>query len=173
MRRPLSCAPLLALCASGNLAQAQVLQSPIQLEPFPATSYSNGGTNVVTVQNHYGRCGPSVVQVHGVARDNGDFFGIDPNAGARVVVIREAGRRELVLSDVFSDHNGVACVNNRGKRYLLIWSNCGGTACGDDFSFTVVDVDVPRVVAGGNTECDARCAARITGSRIPTDLNNR
>jgi hypothetical protein len=143
------------------------------LEPFPATPYSKEESNVVTVQNHYGRCGASVVQVHGVKDDVGDFFSIDSNASARIIVIRKSGKRELVLNDVFSDHNGVACVGTGSRKYLLIWSRCGGTACGDDFGFTVVDIKIPQVLAGGGRECDEHCAARITGSRIPLQLNSR
>ncbi|HEX8643891.1 MAG TPA: hypothetical protein VF702_08260 [Allosphingosinicella sp.] len=148
-------------------------QSPIQIEPFPATSQSSARTvDVTTVQNHYGRCGPVVVQVLGVAAQHEDFFTIDPASGtSQVVVIGQGPRRSVAVP--LSDHNGVACVTNGMRRYVLIWSNCGGTACGNDFSFTAVDVERVRRVAGSGLNCDASCAHRITGSDLSLRLNRR
>ena len=149
-------------------------QSAIQLEPFPATSYSpKPKVDITTVHNYYGRCGSAVVQVLGVARDDGDFYSVDGGSaeGASVVVIAPGGRNQVTIKDALSDYNGVACVTKHPAHYVLIWSNCGGTACGDDFNFTVVDVKQLRVIAGGRASCDEVCATRITGSALPMKLN--
>jgi hypothetical protein len=157
------------------LGSAAGAQSAITLEPFPSTAWEpKSGVNVTTVHNYYGQCGPAVVQVLGVREQVDYFFTVDAAADvARVVVIAPGGQRSLVLKDVLSDHNGVACVTNGATKYLLLWSNCGGTACGDDFSFTVVDVKQLRVLAGGKTACNEQCAARLTGSKLPQRLNRR
>ena len=155
-------------------AQAQGDGTAVRLQPFPPESGSPGQeVHVTTVQNYYGRCGSSVVQVLGVEQQVGDFFTIDSAAGnARVVVIAD-GQRSLVVNDALSDHNGVACLTTKPWPSLLIWSKCSGTACGDDFGFTVIDVERLRLVSGAAGECDAKCAQRLTGSRLPLELNSR
>jgi hypothetical protein len=156
---------LAALLASG--AQAQ---SAIQIEPFPATSYSPKSEVIVTtVRNYYGRCGPATVQVLGVERQEKTYFTSD--GVATVVVIGSGGRPSLDLKDAVSDYTGVACVRNGERKYVLIWSNCSGSACGDDFNFTVVDTQPVIEVAGGRDACNAQCAFGITKSRLPFLLN--
>lgn len=156
-------------------AQAQRDGTAVRLQPFPSESWSQGQeVHVTTVQNYYGRCGSSVVQVLGVEQQVGDFFTIDPSAGnARVVIIAEGGQRSLVVEDALSDHNGVACLTTKRSPSLLIWSKCSGTACRDDFGFTVIDVERLRLVSGAAGECDEKCAQRLTGSRLPVELNSR
>ncbi len=163
---------LLFLTAPAN---AQDDGTAIRLQPFPADSGTLASkVDVTTVQNHYGRCGSAVVQVLGVERQVGNFFTVDAPAGnARVVVIAEGGQRSLTIEDSLSDHNGVACLTAKPSPYLLIWSNCSGTACGDDFGFTVIDVERLRIVSGAAGECDQKCAQRLTGSRLPLELNSR
>lgn len=158
------------------LSSAVDAQSAIQLEPFPATSWSpKSEINVTTVQNYYGQCGSAVVQVLGVLQQVDDFFTVDGGSaeGPSVVVIAPGGRRSLVVKDALSDHNGVACVSKGPSKYVLVWSNCGGTACGDDFNFTVVDVKQLRVLAGGKASCNEHCASRLTGSKLPLKINER
>jgi hypothetical protein len=163
---------LLFLTAATN---AQDDGRAVRLQPFPANAgILASKVDVTTVKNHYGRCGSAVVQVLGVKQQVGNFFTIDAPAGnARVVVIAEGGQRLLTVEDVLSDHNGVACLTTKPSPNLLIWSKCGGTACGDDFAFTVVDVERLRIVSGAAGDCDARCAQRLTGSRFPLELNSR
>ena len=79
----------------------------------------------------------------------------------------------MVLKEALSDYNGVACVSKGPTKYLLVWSNCGGTACGDRFNFTVVDVKQLRILAGGKALCDEHCASRLTGNKLPLRLNQR
>lgn len=144
-------------------------QRAIQLEPFPATSFSSvSEVHVQRVENHYGKCGPATVQVLGVERQVEDFF---TNSGStRVVVIGEGRETIVTLEEELSDHVGVACVGEGAQKFLLVWSNCAGTACGDEFTFTVVDAAGPRVLAR-SPDCDTGCAEALTGSNLPTRLN--
>lgn len=148
-------------------AGAQPTVSAIQLEPL-----EDGRVHVTNVQNHYGKCGEAVVQIIGVETNVGEFFVSDPNGESRITIIRDAGRRELTLERELDYYTGAACVTNRAKKYLLVWTNCGGTACaGIGWRFTVVDVDIPQIVAGGDGNCDEMCAYRMTNSRIPLLMN--
>jgi hypothetical protein len=154
------------------VANAQDRGTAVRLQPFPADSgILSSKVDVITVKNHYGRCGSAVVQVLGVKEQIGNFFTIDGNA--RVVIIADGGQRSLTIEDALSDYNGVACLTTKRSPYLLIWSNCAGTACGDDFGFTVIDVERLRIVSGAAGDCDAKCAQRLTGSRLPLELNSR
>jgi hypothetical protein len=159
-----------ALSLAVLLAGSAQAQSAIQIEPFPATSYSpKSQIMVTTVRNYYGRCGAATVQVLGVERQEKTYFTSD--GVATIVVIGAGGRPSLDLKDAVSDYTGVACVRNGIKKYLLIWSNCSGSACGDDFNFTVVDTQPVVEVAGGRDACNAQCAFGITKSRLPFLLN--
>lgn len=115
------------------------------------------------------------MQVLGVEREVGSFFTVDSASeiGTAVVVIGKGRNSVLVLKDTLSDHNGVACLTSGQRKFLLIWSNCAGSACGDNFTFTVVDALAVRVVAGKSGDCDEQCASRLTGSRLPLKLNSR
>lgn len=125
------------------------------------------------VQNMTGSCGSAVVRVLGVSSVNSDMFGIDLDSGQVIVRNRAASPDEIIVKDFLSDHNGVACVGPTGFESLLLWSVCGGTACGDDFSFMVINPRRMVVVAGGDRDepCDARCAASVTSSVVPLRLN--
>jgi hypothetical protein len=159
-----------ALSLAVLLEGAAQAQSAIQIEPFPATSYSpKSQVEVTTVRNYYGRCGPATVQVLGVQRQEKTYYTSD--GAASVVVIGSGGRPTLDLKDAVSDYTGVACVRNGARKYVLIWSNCSGSACGDDFNFTVVDTQPVVEVAGGRDACNAQCAFGITKSRLPFLLN--
>lgn len=152
------------------LGSAAEAQSAIQIEPFPTTSYSpKSEVMVTTVRNYYGRCGPATIQVLGVERQEKTYFTSD--GVATVVVIGSGGKPTLDLKDAVSDYTGVACIKNGQKKYVLIWSNCSGSACGDDFNFTVVDTQPVFEVAGGRDACNAQCAFGITKSRLPFVLN--
>lgn len=158
------------------LNSAADAQPAIKLEPFPPTSWMpKSEASVTTVHNHYGRCGSAVVQVLGVLKQVDGFFTVDSGSaeGPSVVVIAAGGADSLTLKEVLSDYNGVACVSKGPAKYLLVWSKCGGSACGDDFDFTVVDIARLRVAAGGKVPCDDRCAASITGSDLPLAINGR
>lgn len=143
---------------------AQSTSRAIILEPL-----SSDGIDRVTVRNVYGKCGSSVVQVLGVRDENDDFFSVDGNSD--IVVIRDGGRQQVSLKRHMSDYNGVACVGAGSQKKVLVWSDCGGSACGHGYSFTVVDPASLRILAGGTTPCNAVCATRVTGSRLPNLLN--
>lgn len=122
----------------------------------------------VFVQNMTGSCGSAVVRVLGVTSVNSDMFGIDLDSGQVIVRNRAASPNEIVVKSFLSDHNGVACVGPTGAETVLLWSACGGTACGDDFSFMVID---PRRMVVVADDCDAHCAASATSSVVPLRLN--
>lgn len=169
--------PFLRVFMASSLVtgSAATAQSAIQLEPLSDPfNPSKRTVDVTTVHNYYGQCGRSIVQVLGVVDQSETSFTTDVSATdqASIVVIAPGGRRHLILRNMLSDYNGVACVTKSGAKLLLIWSNCGGTACPDAFNFTVVDVRGLRVIAGGLASCDAQCATRLTGSRLPFVLNH-
>lgn len=151
---------------SGELA-AQTIRTPVLLGPIsPSTRVDR-----TTVTNIYGSCGSAVVQVLGVKDSNDQFFTVDAAAGnSDVVVIAEGGQRQISLKRYLSDYNGVACVGKSAKK-VLVWSDCGGSACGHGYQFTVVDVRSLRIVAGGPNECGEMCATRATGSDLPRRLS--
>lgn len=132
-----------------------------------------GDTRIDTVvtQNLTGKCGAAVVRVMGVTYI-GDTFSTDLDA-AQVIVRHGDPYREVVIKNFLSDHNGIACVGPEGAETVLIWSNCGGTACGDEFTFQVIDPRRIAVIAGeiGGKPCDARCAASVTSSVVPLRIN--
>jgi hypothetical protein len=154
---------LLITSSMSGASNAQTGSKAILLEPL-----SDDGIDRIIVRNVYGKCGSLVVQVLGVRDEDNDFFSVDGNAD--IVVIREGGRQQVSLKRYMSDYNGVACVGSNLQKRVLVWSDCAGTACGNGYSFTVVDPSNLRILAGGAAPCDAACAAKITGSRIPSSL---
>lgn len=133
--------------------------------------------HVVSTKNITGTCGASIVRVLGVTDVMDTFYGIDLDAGK--IIVRSGPTKELILdseSGVLSDHNGVACVSAKSGNRLLIWSNCSGSSCGDDFSFFVIDPDrliflAPKDPRKG--QCDERCASQLLGNKIPQKINGR
>jgi hypothetical protein len=161
-----------AIASATVLASAAEAQSAIQLDPL----HGQSKPSMETVHDYCGACGPAVVQVLGVLyEEETDHFYVTDLPAANVIVnARGIPPRSLELKNALSDHNGVACLPKDGTHYSLVWSRCGGTACGDDFDFTVVDVEKLKIVAGGGGEnsCDERYAATITGSSLPRRLNH-
>jgi hypothetical protein len=148
------------------LAAAQLTQPAIKLDP-----YSDGApVNVQRAQIFSGGCGPSVVRVLGVTSITSDFFDIDLDAGR--VIVRQLHKPDLVIDSDhgLSDHNGVACVAKGFQHFVLIWTACGGTICSDKYDFIVIDADEQRIVSP-TSECDEKCAFKLTGSPIPDKLN--
>ena len=158
----------LSLAVAGSEAGAQVRTKSVILEPL-----SSDGGDVVQVRNIYGRCGTSVVQVLGVRDASEDFYTVDSGAGnADIIVIREGGRSQVSLKKSLSDYNGVSCLKATTGTRLLVWSNCGGSICGNGFSFTIVDPDTLEIVAGKDSDCNALCASRLLGSDLPLRLDH-
>jgi len=150
----------------------------IHIEPFPPDGEgeykSKPEVHIVNVKNYYGKCGDAVVQVLGVQENPGDdFFTVDAASDTvRIVILGE--RSDIIIKqEDLSDANGVSCININKVPKLLIWKNCLGSACPPDFHFIVVDIRSMRIIRGGKTECDAICAYRATGSRLPFRLNRR
>ena len=156
----------LSLISSPGFTEPQI--PPVSLSPFPgATTMAVEKAALVS-----GKCGASVVRIIGITLSTGAFFDIDQDGG---VIVRQLHMPEVHLTqnNGLSDHNGVACIHTAaGASHLLIWSACGGSACGDDFGFTVIEVDRPRIVSP--KDCNKACASKLTGgSNIPFVLNGR
>lgn len=159
----------ISLLGLSVMTNAQALSSPVVLEPM---SPEEVGTDAVTVRNVYGKCGPAVVHVLGIRDEIGDFYAVDSAAeNADIVVIGKGGNQKISLKRALSDYNGVACIGSGLNKLLLVWSDCGGSACGRGYNFTVVDVQTLRMLAGGASACDAPCAAKITGNQLPLELD--
>ena len=133
---------------------------------------------VIATKNIAGSCGTSTVRVLGVLNvfDDYHFYSMDLEAGK---IIIQGPTNELILSyegDVLSNHNGVACVSTKSGNRLLVWSNCAGSGCGDDFSFFVIDPERLVFLAPNDPKkgyCDAKCASQILGSDLPEKIDNR
>jgi hypothetical protein len=154
------------LVGGSALANTAISLSPMEGEKSP---------DVVATRNVTGSCGSSIVRVLGVTDVIDNFYGIDLDAGK--IIIRSGLNKELILgadSGVLSDHNGVACVSTKSGSRLLIWSNCSGSACGDNFSFFVIDPErlvflAPKDPRKG--QCDDSCASQLLGNKLPKRIN--
>ena len=128
-----------------------------------------------TTNNITGSCGTSIVRVLGVKKVISNFYTIDLDAGR--IIIRSAGE-ELVLDandGTLSDHNGIACVPTESGSRLLVWSNCSGSVCGDDFSFVIVDPERLVILAPKDPykeTCHAKCASKLLGNELPQKINS-
>jgi hypothetical protein len=159
-----------------GIASAQ-LPGSIQIEPFPpiveGKYKSKPEVHIRNIQNYYGTCGDAVVQVLGVEENPGDeYYTVDAGSDTAQIVILNDGEELRIKQDDLSDANGIACLNSKKNPQLLVWKNCIGS-CSPDFHFIVVDIRSMRIIRGGKTECDATCAFRATGSRLPFRLNHR
>lgn len=151
--------PILAILAA---AQASLADGPsIDLRPLdPRHPFTE-------TRNYSARCGSSVVKVLGVAQEYSGLFRVDPDAGR--VVVRRPGLRgaevSVDLGNGLSDHNGIACIERNGRPLVVVWSDCGGSACGRGYNFTIIDAATPRILAParGTRWCNAACAARLAG----------
>ena len=119
--------------------------------------------------NYTGLCGTAVVKIMDVEEVNNDIFKV--NNGKLAV---KSGKKELNLDEALSDYNGIACVKTKTAERLLVWSNCSGSVCGDDFKFYVIDLQKLTIIAPkkGKT-CDDKCASKILGNQLPQKINSR
>jgi len=133
--------------------------------------------DVVATKNVTGSCGASIVRVLGVTDVIDNFYGIDLDAGK--IIVRSGPNKELVLSHgsgILSDHNGVACVSTKSGSRLLVWSNCAGSACGEGFSFFVIDPEHLVLLAPKDPlkgRCDEKCASLLLDNKLPQKINSR
>jgi uncharacterized RDD family membrane protein YckC len=117
-----------------------------------------------------GACGNSVIRIVGMTKALAGFFQFEG-----MIVIRGEGK-ELILGDdkdkvgALSDYNGMACVSSPTGENLLIWSNCGGSVCGDDFHFYLIDLNTQTYLL---KYVDAETASRVLGSRLPYEINRQ
>jgi len=145
-------------------------QRAISLEPITG----NDKVLIDDVRNYTGACGGAVVRILGVTSVSDEAFYLDPDAS---IIVRRPPEPDLRIDDegIISDRNGVACLSYEGQARLLIWAACGGSACSDEYSFTVIDPDKLKIISPKNSEggCDEMCAYSLTGSRLPWELNHK
>lgn len=153
------------------LGNAVFAETAITLAPMKGDK----ALDVVATKNITGSCGASVVRVLGVTDVDNDSFRTELDTGK--IIVRSAAK-ELILGygNVLSDYNGVACVSTKSGMRLLIWSNCSGSACGDRFSFFIIDPErlvflAPKDPRKG--ECDERCASQLLGNKLPQKINGQ
>ena len=150
---------------------------PVQAQSINLMTTPRQGTvDYVAAQNITGMCGGAVVRVLSVTRQDDDTFALDLDSGDVIVRSNDSGSfRELSLKPlgVLSDHNGISCVEGSLGTRLLVWTKCGGSACGDEYGFIVIDPKSARVFSGEEDGCDEDCASRLVGSDLPLRLNNR
>lgn len=162
-----------SIVASLLLSSTALADTAISLPPMKGDKT----LDVVATKNVTGSCGTSIVRVLGVTDVINNFYSIDFDAGK--IIVRSGPTKELILgsdSGVLSDHNGVACVSTKSGSRLLIWSNCSGNACGDIFSFFVIDPErllflAPKDPRKG--QCDEKCASQLLGNKLPQKINGQ
>src|SRR5688500_10751827 len=153
----ISVGPMLAILVA---AQASLADGPsIDLQPLHQR-------HPLEQSRHYSsRCGTAVVRVLGVTQEYAGLFKVDFDAGR--VIVRKRGAPDVVIDSQngLSDHNGIACIEQDGRTLILVWSDCGGSACGHGYNFTIVDTETPRILAPRPPErwCDSKCAAKWAG----------
>lgn len=160
------------------LSQVALAQSAISLSPAKGAS----AVHIEQAENYFGSCGSAAVLVFGVTGTTQSSFTIQPEA-AKVIVRRPpvklgGSSSDIVLStknSALSDHNGIACVSYKSTYRLLVWSDCGGSACGQGYSYVVVDPEIPEILAprGVNSECRDKCAAELLGGALPLQAISR
>ena len=131
--------------------------------------------DVVKTENITGSCGGSVVRVMGITDFVENFYSVDSDAG-KIIVRSSSVTNDLVLTqeNVLSDHNGVACVETKTGDKLLVWSNCGGSRCTDNFSFYVIEPKSLKFIAPKDPKkgsCDDECATKVLGNNLPKKVN--
>jgi hypothetical protein len=128
---------------------------------------------VVKTDNYYGSCGEAAVMVFGVNRYTGGLFKVESD-GARIVIRADGGRWLAIPSnEVFSDFNGMSCVESSSGPRLVIWSDCGGSACGQGFSFYIYDPEKLTKLAPREKDkagCDKECATEVLGQKLPQQV---
>lgn len=143
----------------------------VQLSPMEG---ENSIDDHVT-KNFTGSCGDAIVRVLGVTYIGDDQFRIDLDAG--MVVVRNTRGNELFLNinNVLQDYNGVSCINTKNKGgQLLVWTNCGGSACSEGYNYYVIDPATATIVAPKDPTketCDAQCASEILEDYFPIKLD--
>lgn len=146
----------------------ELARSSIRINPMKGRQYLDVEGGNVT-----GSCGNSIIRVLGITKAFNNVFMADYDGGR--VIIRTDLENELTVnvrdSGALSDFNGIACVPTRSGERLLVWSQCSGSLCGEDFNFNVIDIKNLTYLSPKNELCDAQCASEILGSDLPRELN--
>lgn len=144
---------------------AELAQTSIRIHPMKGEKSLD-----VEVGNVTGSCGNSVIRIVGITKAFDNVYTLD---GDGRIIIRASSTKEIsIFSD---DYNGMACVSTQSGDNLLVWHNCGGSACGD-FNFYVIDPNSLTYLAPKNPQkelCDAKCASQMLGNYLPQEINNR
>ena len=135
---------------------------------------SDKSMETVRTLNIYGSCGASIVAILGIQADGFDEassnFQMDPG-GQPDLVLRRSGK-STSFGGLFTDFNVVQCVKTPKGERLLVGGHCGGSACSDHYDFYVINPFTGKLVKTvGSGGCNAKCASRILGSRLPFEID--
>lgn len=120
--------------------------------------------------NYSGTCGTAKVNINAITdfSEVGDIGG--PNvhfslSGGNIEITNTVNGKYKTITHQPSDHNMFACLKAKPGQVLVINSNCGGSACGDEGTYTIIDVtkmvrltDEPK-----KNLCGDECANKILG----------
>jgi hypothetical protein len=132
--------------------------------------YKNSDLNT-----YKGRCGSAKILVKNVDYyqfpQNGEsmsFGGMGRSIDEDVeFVIYNPAIPGRVLKPDADDSNGIACVQTKQGKRILIWGMCDGTACADEFDqFYVIDPEKLIYIAPkdpNKNSCGYMCARRLIG----------
>lgn len=116
--------------------------------------------------NIYGKCGTSVVAILGVDAEEYHQFGSlkFDTSGAPDIQLRNNGKN-VSFKNLLSDRNVMNCISTKFGHKILIGSNCGGSACGDNLSYYLIDTKNGNITSSNVSKkiCDERCINQLLG----------
>lgn len=124
-----------------------------------------------------GSCGPAKIEIQGVDADNPhETRGLIFSQG--VITIR-TGKSSLTIggeitSEIFlQDQNKLHCLPTPKGPRLVLASYCFARHCAP-VDYRVMDPATVKVISRQNAddECDARCAEKALGTKLPEDLGS-
>lgn len=137
----------------------------LNLKPMPGDEK----IDTVKTENYSGSCGSALVRFLGVEHPVGEAtYRMEVDAG-KVIVRRNGKDIELTMFSGLDVYSGLSCVPTKAGPRLVVWSNCGGTAC-PSYAFTLIDPEKPAIVTPKNPSagfCDEKCVTTALGRKLP------
>ncbi len=129
--------------------------------------------------NLSGTCGDARVNMNGITEisEPGDIGGNNVHFSqpmGHIEVINTVNGKYKTITHQASDHNMFACLKAKPGLVLVINSNCGGSACGDEGVYTIIDVTRMTQLTGDPRKnlCGDECANRMLGINARAYLEN-
>jgi hypothetical protein len=157
-------AVVLSLISSFAVAQ-QERNKAVALFPMSGDSQPS----VSKVVNVYGKCGDAVVAILGIEAESfggREHFRMD-SSGNPDLQLRKGDGKDLSFNEMLSDFNVVQCVDTKKGNRLVVGSHCGGSACGDNMAYHVIDPKTGKAFPGRASKdvCDEKCVNSALGVR--------